>query len=470
MRITYLFLGLIFTNMAKAEKVSFILTNSSGADQVITVQYSDPSSGSATRQIWAGTIKNGQTISTDKKDITKNSTVYIYCSLKGARKKLNQYVITKKMLDEGFIITSDNITVEETALSNFTGTNKIIEFDSSFFLEKDIAPKSISGLFNQYLGGLIVYKEDTVDGKISKTLLDRVDPIELKTVMKNFPRASIKKSEKYFISSDNSVNVNGAFPGIVKASFNFSGQNLYELNVIYDDCGIIDWMKEGEINISDAFMNNVSRNTHYRLAKLREKYPNLRIRLIDKAYVLNSIFYDLKEHSISNADAELGISTFVTAKGNYNKEVLREDNLLIGSSYLGFWFSNSSPDVTANLELSKGAALSYALNVISALPTADLALQEYKKLRFDFPSLPELQSSTQIKNFLTLRVNEVSEKNEFKGNKSLSINIGDASLFTDNQIDNAYSEYSLSNPDLNLPQNIDDNTKKKIMSNLKGKE
>jgi hypothetical protein len=463
--------GLQSTNINAAEKVNFKIKNATNDSIFVGIEYTVPFNDSK-REHWSGYIAKHAEILTASIKMEKNTIIKAYCLLKeGGRMDIRKLTVTGKLENEPLTVTQNDLKTTGTLTTLLSSTDKLLQFDTSLFLEKsDYSPKNINALYNRYLGGLVVYRDTMIEAKKVRIIEDYVDPIELTTIMKTPTNGTIQDDRKYYFKTNNGFNLGANVPGIAKGNFSLNSESLYELSMVYQGCGVVDWVKGDEESISDKFKNSLSANTHYRLAKIKEKHPDIVIRQIDKAYILSGIYYELNEYSKAGAEVDISASSFITGSGNYSKEVKSTKKIIIGGSYLGYWCSEVSQQLTTLLDLPKGAVLATNLNIINSLDKKEDILEQYNKLRKDFPSFPQLTSPEEIRSYLISNLNIILQTHpEFKQSRAVIVKENNTSnnlVPPPNKINELYNQYMVNHPDLILPANIGIEQKGKILSKL----
>ncbi|HUC80923.1 MAG TPA: hypothetical protein VMR70_08405, partial [Flavisolibacter sp.] len=340
-----------------AVDVSFDLKNSSSKDTVqLLIEYTEVSTGNV-RQLYAGNLLKNITEKTKVFSVSEFSDLIIFLIAPdgNSRKKLKSYKIKGKLKNEPFTVLNTHLIPEKEDLKWLKDTDTLLKYNPAIFLNEDKTPKRISSLFTQYLGGVLAYTESIENGKTVIKILDRIEPSELGLLMSyDGNGGAIYSEEQYYFKSNSSAKLSAKVPPIIDVSGSLSNDNLYQLKMIYKDCGIIDYeTPKNSISLSDAFIKNVSKNKHYSLTKLRREHPTLKLKQIDKAYIIGSIYYELNEFKKSTTEAEVGISSFVAANASYTNESSALKKNIVGSSYLGWWVSNAAQDLTHLLDVSE---------------------------------------------------------------------------------------------------------------------
>lgn len=172
--------------------------------------------------------------------------------------------------------------------------------------------------------------------------------------------------------------------------------NTYEVRLAYRGIGVIDWENHNNVDIDKAFFK-LSDTTLYVLGELRERFPALKLDIIDKAFVFDGIFAEVIKMNRLSISNNVNASTFFNNKGFFNRESKALSSEAFGSSYIGYW-SSRTVDLTGALDL---ASYVYTNKKIIELQTQNnaIALNEYSKLREANPTLPDLKSKKEIEDF-----------------------------------------------------------------------
>ena len=390
---------------------------------------------------------------------------------KGGKTKPFTILADQEKIDFSQILKTDEIQPENSvSLTNLTNTESLLEFKPSEFLIPNTKPFPIAGLFNQYLGGLVAYIKDTKDSVI---ILDRIAPTEIGAVMEHIPPGRSSNTETFYFDNQMDQKIKSALPGIVGVNVGFTNQHTYEIKATYEQLGSIDWINEKNINIDNYFVDSLSKNIKFKLGKLKIKYPQLQLKQIDKAYIFDGIYYEVNELKKLSGTDEINGNTFFTSAGNFSRINRSLKKTVIGNSYLGYWSSAIAKDFTTYLEFSKQAFFAFEKKIFDNLNDNN-ATSVYKQLREELPSLPELNSKKDIVDFFNSSVTAYKETNLVLGTNSLLSTDNPSIGQTINNLSKAelvalYEKNKEMLPELMLPDQIDNKTKRNILEALKTK-
>lgn len=298
-------------------------------------------------------------------------------------------------------------------------SSSILQYQPNLFINDDISPKSLSGLFNQYLGGVQAYRITSTD-----TIYEyRVAPIDLGLALKiGEIKGSQTSNQQIDFSNKTDQGVKVSIPAISELGLSFSFNKMHSVKLEYKDIGVIDWIKTSSMNskpTSNVLKEDMPIADQIELGRLYTKFgDSLKLRRIDKAYVFDGIYLEHSEGTIITSGNEIDISTFVTNSGTYDFKNSNKTSKVFGSSYLGYWISNSSPNFAALLEYF-GAV--YSAQIPKILTDEELK-EDYQKLRDSNPNLPDYQSPSEIRLFYNQKLNQYLDRNPTdRNNKSLQI-------------------------------------------------
>ena len=354
----------------------------------------------------------------------KHSMISGYSILKNGGRTATKYKLVSKRKDS----FSFNIVIEDgekKTLTDLTNAQKILEYDPAKFLDSDKSPKPLTSLFNNYLGGLVAYTES---GDSINTITS-ISPFDLGTMMKA-SSASVgtgQNSKEISFVNQNTQNIKGNIPLATQLGVVWNNSSLYNVKIEYKNIGVIDWKAEtGNSNLSKAFVE-LDKNILYNIGYQKLKNPNLKLKQINQAYVFDGVFIEVKQGSEISASISIDISTFFTNSGNFKISKSSFDKKVYGSSYLGYWFNDLAPDLTGSLEYALAVYYSVTNNA-STFKNEKEIVDEFKKLRVENPSLPDLNTKNEIQNYYKNQVKKYKELNpNISNDKNLSrINISNS--------------------------------------------
>lgn len=282
--------------------------------------------------------------------------------------------------------------------------NKYKYNPSLFYDQKDLSPKPIQGLFNQYLGSIIAYREVGDSIKIER----RIFPSTINTIDRvHFGTQT--NTDEFIINGETNQSANGNIPMFGELGVSIQATNTYEVRLAYRGIGVIDWENHNKIDIDKAFFK-LSDTTLYVLGELRERFPAIKLDIIDKAFVFDGIFAEVIKMNRLSISNNVNASTFFNNKGYFNRETKALSSEAFGSSYIGYW-SSKTVDLTGALDL---ASYVYTNKKLIDIDTQnnEIALSNYSKLRETNPALPDLKSKKEIENFYIDKNKELMIKHE----------------------------------------------------------
>lgn len=344
-------------------------------------------------------------------DVDRYNVLTGYATFNKGGKSPDRYkVVTKKNDIFSFII--DIPQEGNKSLISLQSSEKILEYDQVKFLDTDVTPKPLEGLFSQYLGGLVAYI-DSASRVIPK---HTISPTDLGTKMKPGFGSTTSSKEINFVNQ-NTQNIRGNIPTIAQLGITWDNSSLYNVKMEYSKIGVIDYVSNG-VSLAQAF-NKLSKDELFNLGYLKVTYPTLKIRQINQAYCFEAVYIEVNQGTSLGMSNDVNASTFFTNKGNFKISTSALDKKVFGNSYLGYWFTRTAPDLTGSLNYA--VAIYYSVtNNVSLVKKDEDVLAEYNALREKNNTLPALTSKQQINEYFKTQVDNFKTFNpEFKTDKSL---------------------------------------------------
>jgi hypothetical protein len=188
-------------------------------------------------------------------------------------------------------------------------------------------------------------------------------------------------------SSETSVNGNLTLP-FVAVSSAFESGDVAKFTWEIEDVGEYNWSSEDGKDLAELF-TKLPPETKKTLIDLYEKYPEAKMKFIDKAFVIGRLEVTTLKSKKVNSNTEINGSGFVTASGNYNFVDDLKDNFTL-------------KDVITQIDgydatiLLSSLYLDYKTQNLAALTTADneRVKSEYNHLRGLYPLI--LQETTDV--------------------------------------------------------------------------
>ncbi|MBV6654863.1 MAG: hypothetical protein KI786_13955, partial [Mameliella sp.] len=324
---------------------------------------------------------------------------------KGGKTEVEQALIQKntssfkKTLKISLNSSNRRDVVELTTIANK------YKYDPSLFYNKnELSPKPINGLFNQYLGAIIAYREigDSIkiERRIFPTTLGTVDRIHFGTKT---------STDEYVVSGVTNQGAEGKIPIFAELGVNLESTNTYEIKLSYKGIGVIDWENHNNVDIDKAFFK-LSDTTLYVIGEMRERYPDLKLDIIDQAFVFDGIFSEVTKLNKLSITNSVNASTFFNNEGYYNKETKSLNSEVFGSSYIGYW-SSRTVDLTGALD--KATYVYVTKELFQVKQEEDVTVvQHYDSLRITNPTLPKYNSKEEIIRYYESKKAEIKEKYE----------------------------------------------------------
>jgi hypothetical protein len=423
--ITILTLSFAIVAKGQTNKVDIDIFNST--TDTLTVYVTESRTGAMTdignNLFTPERVMPGTSLKKKEVRVTRYSIIKVWGELlkKGGKTETIQEIVQKDMktFNKTLAVQIDPSNQKDIVTLS-TVANKYKYNPSLFYEKKDLSPKPIQGLFNQYLGSIIAYTEAGDSIKIER----RIFPSTIGTIDRvHFGTQT--NIDEFIINGETNQSANGNIPMFGELGVSIEADNTYEVRLSYRGIGVIDWENHNKIDIDKAFFK-LSDTTLYVLGELRERFPALNLDIIDKAFVFDGIFAEVIKMNKLSISNNVNASTFFNNKGYFNKETKALSSEAFGSSYIGFW-SSRTVNLSGALDL---ATYVYTNKKIIELQNQEnaIALSDYSKLRETNPSLPDLKTKKEIEEFYTdknkelMKIHEIAPsldlkfKNEIKNN------------------------------------------------------
>jgi hypothetical protein len=319
-------------------------------------------------------------------------------------------------------------------------SSQILQYEPRNFINNDLSPKPLNGLFNQFLGALQAYRITSED-----TIYEyRVAPIDLELNAKIGEIVGTQTSNRQ-IDFANVIEqeVGVSIPVITELGIGFSFDRMHSIKLEYKNIGVVDWVKTASMNqkaTTDLLKEDMPSADQIELGRLYAKYgDSMKLQRIDKAYIFDGIYLEHKEGTETNATNEIDVSTFVTNAGTFKFTNSNVTSKVFGTSYLGYWIGETSPNFGALLEYFEAV---YSAQIPKLLTDRQLK-EEYEKLREANPNLQELNTTSEIRLFYNQKLREyIRENPSDQTNKLLSSRrIGVGSSLIDRMSDNELDQF-----------------------------
>lgn len=342
-------------------------------------------------------------------EVTRYSIIKVWGDFlnKGGKTETIQEIVQKDMktFNKTLSVQVDPSN-QKDIVSLSTVANKYQYNPRLFYDQKDLSPKPIQGLFNQYLGSIIAYTQvgDSIiiERRIFSSTINTVDRVHFGTQT---------NTDEFVISGETDQSANGNIPMFGELGVKIEANNTYEVRLAYRGIGVIDWENHNDIDIDKAFFK-LSDTTLYVLGELRERYPALKLDIIDKAFVFDGIFAEVVKMNRLSISNNVNASTFFNNEGHFNRETKALSSEAFGSSYIGYW-SSKTVDLTGALDLASYVYTNKKIIQLQA-QNNDIALSDYSKIRETNSSLPNLKSKKEIEDFYKNKNKELMNKHEIE--------------------------------------------------------
>ncbi|SOE21231.1 hypothetical protein SAMN06298216_1702 [Spirosomataceae bacterium TFI 002] len=260
------------------------------------------------------------------------------------------------------------------------------------FINKTKKPLPLSALYSEHLGGLVLYWKGE-NGQFNK--VTEVPPLALGVTMKNIEYGKETKEESIKFLSESGSSLNLSIPTLGAAGFVYETSYLYQLNTLLSNYGFVEYKSPQEPNALIKGFDNMPYFWAYSLVASAEKYPdkNLEIAQVNKAFVFEGVYHELKKHKQTESNIDGSVSSFLTTKGRFLKEESETKKKIIGSSYLGYWVEESSENTyTFLLSFARQRIIKIIAETIISYENQKAAEEYYESVRVDIPSLPKWDS------------------------------------------------------------------------------
>ncbi|NVJ46444.1 MAG: hypothetical protein HWE07_04925 [Cytophagia bacterium] len=363
-----------------------------------------------------------------------------------------------------------NWTVELNASNKRTLdelSEEILEYDPTKFIEDSHSPKPLNELFNQYLGALQAYRITNGD-----TIWDyRVPPFSLNLdadIGEIEGRATSSKTIEFYRKLDQKVD--GSIPAIADLGINFGNNQMHSVRLEYKEIGEVGWRQTPSMSTKDpvAIYKEDMHSAHQiELGRLYYKYRDeVKLQRIDKAYIFDGIYIEHVQSSGFAGSNEINVSTFVTNQGSFDFSNSTATKKVFGSSYLGYWISESSPNFGGLLEYF-GAV--YA-NQIPQFYKDEQIVNEYRRLREVNNNLPDLSTPDAIRSYYRNQVSDYLQGHPEDINKALlknNVTLDDVSSidFLNQDLINKFKR----NFDI-IPEGADDQSVRELLKKMESRD
>lgn len=348
-------------------------------------------------------------------------------------------------------------------------SSQILQYEPRNFINNDFSPKPLHGLFNQFLGALQAYRITSNNDTIFEY---RVAPVDLGLNPQIGEIIGTQTSNQQIEFSniiDQKVKV--SIPVITELGITFAFNRMHSIKLEYKNIGVVDWIKTASMNpkpTTNVLKEDMPSADQIELGRLYAKFgDSLRLQRIDKAYIFDGIYLEHKEGSKTTASNEIRASTFVTNSGTFEFSNSKVTSKVFGSSYLGYWIGNTSPNFGGLLEYFEAV---YSAQIPKLL-TDNLLIEEYKKLRKANSTMPDLNTTSDIKLYYNKKLTEYLQKNPTDiDNKLLSsgdnVQIGNSLIDNLNQDQlNNFTEWMRNNFEF-IPEEAENEEIKKMFKTL----
>ncbi|MCA6437614.1 MAG: hypothetical protein IM600_17170 [Bacteroidetes bacterium] len=353
------------------------------------------------------TLFPGKALSKKEVKVTRYSVIKTWGEFvkKGGKTETIQEIVQKetKKFNKTLSVSLDASNQKDIVVLS-TVANKYKYNPKLFYDTKDLSPKPIDGLFNQYLGSIIAYREvgDSIkiERRIFPSMINTIDRVHYGTQT---------NTDEFLISGVTNQEANGNIPMFGELGVSLGINNTYQVRLSYRGIGVIDWENHNKVDIDKAFFK-LSDTTLYVVGALREKFPELKLDIIDRAFVFDGIFAEVVKMNRLTINNNVNASTFFNNKGNFTKESKSLSSEAFGSSYIGYWSTNTV-DLTGALDLASYVYAKMRLNELQ-IQNNTVALNDFSKLRETNPTLPNLKSKSEIEDYYKTKNAELMKNNK----------------------------------------------------------
>lgn len=216
------------------------------------------------------------------------------------------YVSQKYSISEGEtpVITLYNLAVP-VKTQEFT---EVINKFSVLKLTNGEYQPSEQNALDALIGGIFIYSDST-------NVVYKLGPTVLKTRSKKLDIPNLSRKITGVFSSETAVNGKLTLP-FVSASTSFETGDVAKFTWEIEEVGEYNWFSEDGKDLTTLF-SSLGDDTKKTLIDLYEKYPNAKMKFIDKAFVLGRLEVITSKSKKIATNVELNGSNYVTASGNY---------------------------------------------------------------------------------------------------------------------------------------------------------
>jgi len=226
----------------------------------------------------------GKALKKEEVRVTRYSIIKVWGEFlnKGGKTETIQEIVQRDMktFNKTLVVQLDPSNQKDIVTLS-TVANKYKYNPILFYDQKDLSPKPIQGLFNQYLGSIIAYTEVgdyiKIERRIFPSTINTTDRVHFGTQT---------NTDEFVISGETNQSANGNIPMFGELGVSIQANNTYEVRLAYRGIGVIDWENHNNIDIDKAFFK-LSDTTLYVLGELRERFPALKLDIVDKAFVFD---------------------------------------------------------------------------------------------------------------------------------------------------------------------------------------
>jgi len=409
--ITILSLTFAIVTQAQTNKVDIEIFNSTSDTLLVYVTESKTGSMSdnGNNLFTPEILLPGKALTKKEIKVTRYSVIKTWGEFvkKGGKTETTQEIVQKntKKFNKSLTVQLDPEN-QKDVVSLSTVANKYKYNPSLFYDKQDLSPKPIDGLFNQYLGSIIAYIEVGNSIKIKR----RIFPSTINTIDR-VHYGTQTNTDEFTISGVTNQSANGNIPMFGELGVSVESNNTYQVRLSYRGIGVIDWENHNKVDIDKAFFK-LSDTTLYVIGSLREKYPNLKLDIIDKAFVFDGIFAEVIKMNKLSISNNVNASTFFNNQGNFVKESKALSSEAFGSSYIGYW-STRTVNMTGALDLASYVYNNKRIMEIQIQPNT-VVLSDYSKLKTANPSLPDLKTKKEIEDYYKGNNKEIMIKHDIE--------------------------------------------------------
>jgi hypothetical protein len=232
---------------------------------------------------------------------TKRNTLMVRAFLSGGGYVVQKYTISDGELP---VISLYNLAVPVKTQEFTDVMNKF----SALKLSNGEYQLSEQNALDALIGGILIYSDTT-------NVVYKLSPTVLKTRSRKMEIPTLNRKITGVFSSETAVKGGVTLP-FVSASTSFENGDVAKFSWEIEDVGEYNWFSEEGKDLSTLF-GALPEETKKTLVDLYEKYPNAKMKFIDRAFVIGRLEVQTsKTRKIATA-VELNGSNYVTASGNY---------------------------------------------------------------------------------------------------------------------------------------------------------